>query len=96
MVRIPYWLGMLGGYGFDALAKLSGHKLPISSVRVQKFCATTQFAGEKLQETGFVPPFTLDEGLRRTLAAEFGNGNVRRPCSENLNPDPRLHESTRP
>ena len=76
MVRIPYWLGMLGGYGFDALAKLSGRKLPISSVRVQKFCATTQFAGEKLQETGFVPPFTLDEGLRRTLAAEFGNGNV--------------------
>ena len=76
MVRIPYWLGMLGGYGFDALAKLSGRKLPISSVRVQKFCATTQFAAEKLQETGFVPPFTLDEGLRRTLAAEFGNGNV--------------------
>ncbi len=76
MVRIPYWLGMLGGYGFDALAKLSGRKLPISSVRVQKFCATTQFTAERLQETGFVPPFTLDEGLRRTLVAEFGNGNV--------------------
>ena len=74
MVRVPYWVGMLGGYGFDALTKLSGHKLPISSVRVKKFCATTQFAAEKLQETGYVPPFTLDEGLRRTLAAEFGNG----------------------
>ena len=73
LIWIPYWVGMLGGYGFDALAKLSGRKLPISSVRVKKFCATTQFAAKKLQETGFVPPFTLDEGLRRTLAAEFGN-----------------------
>ena len=74
MVRVPYWLGMLGGYGFDALAKLSGRKLPISSVRVKKFCATTRFSADKLKETGYVPPFTLEEGLRRTLAAEFGNG----------------------
>ena len=71
MARIPYWLGILGGYGFDALAKLSGRKLPISSVRVKKFCATTQFATEKLQETGFVPSFTLAEGLARTLRHEF-------------------------
>lgn len=24
MIRIPEWLGMLGGYGFDIAAKLSG------------------------------------------------------------------------
>lgn len=71
LVRMPEWLGMLGGYGFDALAKISGKKLPISSVRVKKFCATTQFSAEKLNSTGFKRPFTLEEGLERTLRYEF-------------------------
>lgn len=67
----PYWLGMLGGYGFDLLAKLTGKKLTISSVRVKKFCATTEFDATKAHSSGFVPPFTLDEGLARTLEFEF-------------------------
>lgn len=71
LIRIPEWLGMLGGYGFDAFAKISGKKLPISSVRVKKFCATTQFSAEKLNNTGFKRPFTLEEGLERTLRYEF-------------------------
>ncbi|MDE5750951.1 MAG: NAD-dependent epimerase/dehydratase family protein [Duncaniella sp.] len=69
--HFPYWLGMLGGYGFDLLAKVSGKKLTISSVRVKKFCATTEFDATKAHSTGFVPPFTLDEGLARTLEFEF-------------------------
>lgn len=32
--HFPYWLGMLGGYGFDILGKLTGKKFPVSSVRV--------------------------------------------------------------
>ena len=32
---------MTGGYCFDLLAKLTGKKLAVSSVRVKKFCATT-------------------------------------------------------
>lgn len=71
-VRIPYWLGMLGGYGFDALAFLSRKKLNISSVRVQKFCATTQFDSSKMLSSGFQPPYTVEEGLRRMLEVEFG------------------------
>lgn len=31
----PYWLGMLGGYGFDFLAWISRRKLTISSVRAK-------------------------------------------------------------
>ena len=69
--HFPYWLGMLGGYGFDVLAKLTGKKLAISSVRVKKFCATTQYDSTKAQSTGFKPPFTLKEGLARTLEFEF-------------------------
>ncbi|SMC61508.1 NAD-dependent epimerase/dehydratase family protein [Moheibacter sediminis] len=69
--KIPLALGMLGGYGFDILAKISGKKLSVSSVRVKKFCATTQFDAGKVSKTGFVPPFTLGEGLERTLTYEF-------------------------
>ncbi|OEK02487.1 UDP-N-acetylglucosamine 4-epimerase [Roseivirga sp. 4D4] len=71
-IRVPYWLGMLGGYGFDLLAFLSRRKLSISSVRVKKFCATTQFDATKVHAT-FKAPYSLEEGLKRTLEHEFIN-----------------------
>lgn len=70
--HIPYWLGMLGGYGFDALAFVTRKKLNISSVRVKKFCAVTKYDSTKAMATGFVPPYTLEQGLKRMLDAEFG------------------------
>ncbi len=69
--KIPFAFGMLGGYGFDLLAKISGKKLSISSVRVKKFCATTQFDAGKVAKENFIPPFTLGEGLEKTLTYEF-------------------------
>jgi nucleoside-diphosphate-sugar epimerase len=71
-IRIPYWLGMLGGYGFDLLAFLTQKKLSISSVRVKKFCATTQFNATKAH-SNFRAPYTLEEGLNKTLEFEFIN-----------------------
>ena len=71
-VRFPYWLGVLGGYGFDLFARITRKKLSVSSVRVKKFCAVTQFDSVRLQESGFKPTFTLEEGLTRTLQYEFG------------------------
>lgn len=70
-LSLPYSLGMLGGYGFDLLAKLTGKKLTISSVRVKKYCATTQFDATKAHSMGFKAPYSLDEGLKRTLEFEF-------------------------
>ncbi len=67
----PYWLGMFGGYCFDLLAMITGKKLAVSSVRVKKFCSTTQFDSTKAMNSGFVPPYTLKEGLARTLEFEF-------------------------
>lgn len=69
----PLCLGMLGGYCFDLLAFLSRRKQTISSVRVKKFCATTQFSGEKMLQSGFKAPYTLGEGLAKTLEFEFYN-----------------------
>ena len=69
--HFPYWLGMLGGYAFDFLSKITGKKLTVSSVRVKKFCATTEFDATKAHSSGFKAPYTLDEGLARTLEFEF-------------------------
>lgn len=75
-LRLPYWLGLTLGYIADALNRLPFVHLPISSIRVRKFCANTAFSGTKVHRNGFVAPFSLEEGLERTLTAEF------------LNPDP--------
>lgn len=74
--HIPYWLGMLGGYGFDLLAFVSQKKMIVSSVRVKKFCATTQFDASKVGALDFIPPFTLSEGLARTLEFEFVHSRI--------------------
>lgn len=70
-IQIPYALGMLGGYCFDVLAFITRKKLPISSVRVKKFCAVTKYDSTKMRDSGFVPPYTLEEGLSHMLKAEF-------------------------
>jgi nucleoside-diphosphate-sugar epimerase len=71
-VRIPYFLGMLGGFGFDIFALLTRKKFAISSIRVKKFCATTQFNANKAHQN-FKAPYTLGEGIERTLEFEFLN-----------------------
>ena len=69
--HFPYWLGMAGGYCFDVLAWMTRKKMTVSSVRVKKFCATTQFDASKVNSSGFKAPYTLGEGLARTLEFEF-------------------------
>ena len=71
---LPAFLGMAIGYFADVVAKLTGKKLPVSSIRVKKFMGTTQFASS-VSETGFVPPVSLEEGLARTLRYEFLEDN---------------------
>lgn len=66
-MQIPYALGYLGGLGFDVLAKITGKKLTISSVRIKKFCATTQFDSSKMLATGYKAPYTLSEGISETI-----------------------------
>jgi hypothetical protein len=63
---------MLGGHVADLVAWLSGRALPISAVRVQKFCATTAFSAERAARSSFAPGIALEAALRRTIAHEFG------------------------
>jgi nucleoside-diphosphate-sugar epimerase len=71
-VKIPFFIGMIGGYIFDLFAIITRKKYSLSSVRVKKFCATTQFDASKVYND-FIPPYTLEEGLSRTLEYEFLN-----------------------
>lgn len=72
-LRIPYAIGMLGGYCFDLLAKVTGKSLPISSIRVKKFCSSTEINSDKLNASGFVRPVDFKDGLQQTLTSEFKN-----------------------
>lgn len=54
-VKIPFFIGMIGGYIFDLYAIITRKKYSLSSVRVKKFCATTQFDASKVQNTFPLP-----------------------------------------
>ena len=68
---IPVWLGLLAGRIFDVVARLSGRSMPISAIRVRKFCAETSVGVEALLSSDFVAPFALRDALHRTIATDF-------------------------
>ena len=70
---LPYAIGILGGYIFDMLSMLTGKKFTVSSIRIKKFAAETVINTDKLQNSGFTPPFSFKEGLKRTINYEFPN-----------------------
>ncbi len=70
-LALPYSLGMLAGYVFDGLAKLTKKTFPISSIRIEKFCANTTINADKAHATGFETKFTLAEGVERMIKHDF-------------------------
>nr|WP_317401940.1 NAD-dependent epimerase/dehydratase family protein [Plesiomonas shigelloides]QLL91077.1 UDP-glucose 4-epimerase [Plesiomonas shigelloides] len=70
-IKIPYLLGLSAGYCFDLLANISGKEFPVSSIRVRKFCARTQFSSSSISETGFVAPVSLHDAVIKTVRHEF-------------------------
>lgn len=73
-LRLPGFFGLALGYVADFAALILRKPLPVSSIRVKKFMATTQFSSS-VSDTGFVPPVSLEEGLARTLNYEFIEDN---------------------
>jgi len=71
--RIPYPIGLLSGYAFDLLARITGKTYPISSIRIKKFAADTKVSAKRIQETGFSAPYSLAEGLNRMISSEFAS-----------------------
>ena len=70
-LHMPYAVGLLVGGVFDGLAKITGKKFPVSTIRIKKFCADTIVNADKLRETGFQAPYSLQDGLNNMIDAEF-------------------------
>lgn len=68
---LPYPVGLAAGYGFDMLSLVTRRKFPISSVRIQKFCADTTCNADKVRRSGFVPDHTLAQGIERMIDHDF-------------------------
>lgn len=73
--RLPVWLGLTIGTFADLVSQITKKRFPISSLRVQKFIASTQFSTRKSSLDNFEPPFELADGIKATLESEFLN-----PC----------------
>lgn len=73
LVHFPYWLAYCGGKCFDLLAFVLRRKFAVSAIRVKKFCQDTYFVGSNIKKTDFVPPVSLEDGLRATIEYEFVN-----------------------
>lgn len=70
-LRLPLPLGLAGGHALDLVARLTRRTFPISAVRVRKFVASTTVNTDRLRASGYRPRYSLEEALRRTVAAEF-------------------------
>jgi nucleoside-diphosphate-sugar epimerase len=68
---IPYIIGLMAGFGFDVIAKITGKKFPISAIRVKKFCADTVVSSDKAMQSGYMPQYSLSDGVKRMIEYDF-------------------------
>ena len=68
--RLPFFLGLLIGFCFDLITKITGKKFPISSIRVKKFCANSVY-DSSIESSGFSAPIPLIEAIEKTVRFEF-------------------------
>jgi nucleoside-diphosphate-sugar epimerase len=68
--RLPFAMGLLIGECFDLVAKMTGKRFAISSVRVKKFCANSVYNTD-IDMTGFVPSVPLEQAIAQTVRHEF-------------------------
>lgn len=62
--RLPYGAGLMIGKVADLVSRLTGRSLPISTVRVEKFCMSSEIDANAAFDAGYTPPLPLKDGLR--------------------------------
>jgi nucleoside-diphosphate-sugar epimerase len=70
-LRLPLWLGIALGNMADLISILTGRKLSVSAIRIRKFVSSSEFKSSKSSLNDFVAPFSLCDGIRRTIQSEF-------------------------
>ena len=68
--RLPYAVGLMIGKAFDLLAAATRKRLPVSAIRVKKFCANSVYE-TALGQLDFIAPWSLTQALERTVRHEF-------------------------
>lgn len=76
--RLPYPLAILIGAACDLTSAAIGRRLPLSRIRVRKFCSPSRFSSARALATDFKPPVPLAAGLQRTIAHDFLGGDASR------------------
>ncbi len=69
-LRLPFVAGYIIGKCFDLVAALTDKRFSISSIRVKKFCSNSVY-NTAIEQTGFVPPVSLERALAQTARHEF-------------------------
>jgi len=76
-IQLPFWTGYALGALFDGFSALTGKRMPLSVARVRAATAHRIYSGKKFRdETGFEPPFRLQEALGRTIRGYREQGTI--------------------
>ncbi len=85
-LRVPLGVALALAAPFDAVIRLTGRNLPVSSARVRKLAADrTKFEADKVRTAGFRPRVALDDGIRRMVAWYQAEGR-RQPVVRHIPP----------
>jgi nucleoside-diphosphate-sugar epimerase len=68
--KLPFFIGLVVGLGFDFLSKLTCRKYAISAIRVRKFCSNSIYSSS-ITQGQFIAPVSLLEALEKTIKFEF-------------------------
>lgn len=66
-LHIPLELACAAAFPFDAVIKVTGKNLPISSARIRKMCTQTKFEADKIKEAGYKPRVSLRDGIDKMV-----------------------------
>jgi nucleoside-diphosphate-sugar epimerase len=69
---IPLNLAIAGGIGFDLLGKTTGIDFSVTSARMKKFTMSTHHRAERIRSLGFIPKYSIEEGLKRNVEWYLG------------------------
>lgn len=71
--RIPYVYGLLVGFLCDFFGLVLSRKFSISSIRIRKFAANSEYFSISKFRNEFIPPYTLKTALNEVIHSEFSN-----------------------
>ncbi|MCX6120424.1 MAG: NAD-dependent epimerase/dehydratase family protein [Ignavibacteriales bacterium] len=64
---VPLLLAEAGGYIFDIVGKLTGIDFPLTAARMKKFTVPTFHQADKIRDFGFIPRYSIKEGLDENI-----------------------------